>query len=400
VTRGRGDRPRALLLNLALAACSLALALAAIEGGARYQASRLAGDAGSVRDPLLRFDPALGWSKPPGGQAFLQRAEYRTHIRINSHGLRGRELAYDKPAGLRRVLLLGDSFVEGYTVEEPATVGQVLEDSLRANGDAWEVINGGTHGWSTDQEYLFWRDEGARYRPDVVVLFFYYNDLAGNLTADGKPRFEPDAGGQLRLANWPVPRPPAGEAQEELSRPFYLQPWRGSMALRLLSNRTSAGNPDLHRALARVGLVDPPRDGPPPAELWPFSAVHVRETDGMWERTIAILDLLAREVETAGARLLVFYVPARFEVDERAWGLTRRRYRLGPRWKPERVVERLRDACAGLSLPLLDPRPELSEQERSGRGTYHPQDGHWTAVGHATAAAVVARELAQRPATP
>lgn len=391
---------RALLLNGAVAAASLALTVAAIEGGARLWARRLGGDAGSVRDPLLRFDASLGWSKPPGRQAVLQRTEYRTQIRINSRGLRGPEVAYEKPAGVRRVLLLGDSFVEGYTVEEPATVASVLQDALRANDSAWEVLNGGTHGWSTDQEYLFWRGEAARYRPDDVVLFFYYNDLAGNVTADGKPRFEPDPGGGLRLANSPVPRPPAGEAQEDLARPFYIQPWRGSMALRLLSNRTSAGNPDLHRLLARIGLVPSAHEGPPPAELWPFSAVHVTETDQMWDLTTAILERMARDVESSGARLLVFYVPARFEVDERAWALTRRRYRLGPRWKPDRVVERLRAACAEVSLPLIDPRAELTAEERAGRRAYFPQDGHWTEVGHATAAAVVARALAQRPATP
>lgn len=391
---------RGLLPNLLVAAASLALTLAAIEGGARLWARRLAGDAGSVRDPLLRFDPALGWSKPPGRQAFLQRTEYRTHIRINSRGLRGPEAAYDKPAGVRRVLLLGDSFVEGYTVDEQASVAGVLQDVLRASGGAWDVLNGGTHGWSTDQEYLFWRAEGARYRPDEVVLFFYYNDLAGNLMADGKPRFEADAGGELRLVNSPVPRPPAGEAQEDLARPFYLQPWRGSMALRLLSNRTSGGNPDLHRSLARMGLVPPAPDGPPPTELWPFSAVHVTETRQMWDLTTAILERMAREVESSGARLRVFYVPARFEVDERAWLLTRRRHRLGPRWKPDRVVERLRAVCAELRLPLVDPRAELIAEERAGRRAYYPQDGHWTEAGHATAAAVVARALGQRPAMP
>jgi hypothetical protein len=390
-------RLRAPLLNLLVGVLSLAVVLAGLEGAARLWAHHLAGGVGSVRDPLLRFDPNLGWSKPPREQAMLHRAEYRTHLRINSRGLRGPEVSYEKPDGVRRVLLLGDSFVEGYTVEESATVAGVLEGALRAAGGAWEVINAGTHGWSTDQEYLFWRDDGVRYRPDHVVLFFYYNDLHGNVSADGKPRFEPDDAGGLHLANVPVPRPPDGEARGDRPRPFYLQPWRGSMALRLLSNRTSAGNPGLHRALARLGLVEPGREGSVPPELWPFSAVHRRETDPMWDRTAALLELLARDVGKTGARLTVFYVPARFEVDERAWQLTRKKYGLGPRWKPDRVVERLRAVCATLDLPLLDPRPELTAEEQAGRPPYYAVDGHWTEAGHAVAAAVLSRTLAPGP---
>jgi acetyltransferase AlgX (SGNH hydrolase-like protein) len=386
-------RLRALLPNVALGILSLTLAAAALEAGSRFWVRRLQGGPGTVREPLLRYDPALGWSKPPGVQAVLQRSEYRTPLRINSHGLRGPEVPYEKPPGRRRVLLLGDSFAEGYTVPEEATVGSVLERALRAGGGAWEVVNSGTHGWSTDQEYLYWRDEGVRYHADHVVLLFYYNDLAGNVSAAGKPVFLVEEGGSLALHNAPVPRPPAGEARGDRARPFRLQPWRGSMALRLLSNRTSAGNPELHRALAGLGLVEPDKSGPPPVELLPFSAVHRHEADDMWRHTEALLAALAREVEAAGARLVVFYVPARFEVNEGAWQLTRRRYRLGPRWKPERVWERLGATCADLGLVLVDPRSAFRALEDSGRPAYFPLDGHWTEAGHAAAADVLARAL-------
>jgi hypothetical protein len=394
-------RLRALLPKLALAAISLATVSVALEGVARAWVRHLQGAPGTVRDPLLRFDPRLGWSKPPRAEAVLQRAEYRQVLRINAQGLRGPERPYAKAPGLRRVLLLGDSFAEGYTVAEPDTVAAVLErllcDPPRGDGvpeqGSWEVLNGGTHGWSTDQEYLFWRDEGARYRPDDVVLLFYYNDLPGNLSADGKPYFDLEDGG-LRLRNSPVARPPEGQARGDRARPFRLLPWRGSMALRLLSNRTSAGNPELHDALARVGLVEPDESGPPPLDLTPFSAVHRTETDRMWGVTRAILASLQKDVVAAGGRLLVFYVPARFEVNQRAWQLTRRRFGLGPRWKPERVAERLHATCGELGIPLLDPRAELSALEESGRSAYFPQDGHWTEAGHRAAALLLAGRLA------
>jgi hypothetical protein len=385
-------RLRALLPNLALALLSLAAAASVLEVGSRLWVRPLQGAPGTVREPLLRFDPALGWSKPPGAEATLQRAEYRTSLRVNSQGLRGPERPVEKPPGVRRVLLLGDSFAEGYTVAEPATVGNVLEGLLRAGGEEWEVVNGGTHGWSTDQEYLFWRDQGVRYRPDHVVLLFYYNDLAGNVNQEGKPWFELDGGG-LRLRNSPVPRPPEGEARGDRAKPFRVHPWRGSMALRLLSNRTSAGSPALHRLLARAGLVEPDDPGPLPAELFPFSAVHRRETDEMWARTTALLEVLAREVEAAGARLQIAYVPARFEVNERAWQLTQQRFLLGPRWKHERVAERLRAECADRGLTLLDLRDGLRALEDSDPPAYLPRDGHWTEAGHAAAARALARAL-------
>jgi hypothetical protein len=384
-------RLRSLLPNLALAAASVLVVALVVEGAARVYTDRLQGAPGTVRDPLLQFDPSLGWAKPPGSQATIQRNEYKTDLRINSHGLRGPERDYAKPAGVRRVLLLGDSFVEGYTVAESDTVAAVLERQL---GPGWEVLNGGTHGWSTDQEYLFWQQEGVRYRPDDVVLFLYYNDLPGNVSGDGKPYFDLKDGA-LVLRNAPVPRPPQGQARGDRARPLRILPWHGSMALRLLSNRTSTGNPGLHQALSRLGLVEPYADEGLPADLIPFSAVHRTEVDGMWMRTKAILAALKHDVETAGGRLLIVYVPARFEVNERAWALTRHRYGLGPRWKPERVIEGLRAACDDLGLPLLDPRPEMRALEEAGRPAYFPQDGHWTAAGHEAAARAVAGRLSR-----
>ena len=55
-------------------------------------------------------------------------------------------------------------------VDDAHTVTARLEADLGARGCQAEVINGGTVGYSTDQEYLFFRDEGRKYAPDVVIL--------------------------------------------------------------------------------------------------------------------------------------------------------------------------------------------------------------------------------------
>jgi lysophospholipase L1-like esterase len=247
------SRLRSLLVNLGVASVSLVLMALLIEGAARLYAGRLARpDPAAAARPISRFHPLLGWDKPPAASRACRRAEFDVLIQINARGLRGPDYDYAKPAGTRRVLILGDSFAEGYYVDEQETARAVLEKRLNAGPCAgWQVVNGGTIAYSTDQEYLFFREEGHRYAPDLVTLLFYHNDLLYNASPRGpggevKPYFqvqdgrlvarhetlEPDPEGA------PTGRTPGGAAAA----------WRGSIALRLLSNRTVDAAPALHRA--------------------------------------------------------------------------------------------------------------------------------------------------------
>lgn len=99
----------------------------------------------------------LGWRKIPGADKRYMTGEYDIHERINANGLRGAMLDYQKPADTYRILALGDSSTEGYTVEEAETYTEVLRRRFES-GSSWpavEVVNGGTGGYSTDQELLF-----------------------------------------------------------------------------------------------------------------------------------------------------------------------------------------------------------------------------------------------------
>ena len=382
--------------NLALAVASVVVACAAVEGAARLLVHRWESQAGAIRNPMVRYHPTLGWDKPPGAEGWIRRPEYNVHLVINAHGLRGPDRPYPKPHGTHRTLLLGDSFTEGYTVAEEQTVRARLEALLDAAGcPPHEVINGGTAAYSTDQEYLFFLEEGGRYQPDVVVVLFYYNDLVGDTPGGlGKPSFDV-VGKGLILRNSPVPERVPGRP---VARPFGIKPWRGSVALRLLSDRTLGANPGLHRALARLGLVEPEvAVGPMPRELWLFGPGHKDEVTLMWRRVRALLAALKQAAEAGGARLVVLHVPARFEVDDRAWDLTRERYGMGRRWwRRERVFGDLQEVCRSLGLPLVDPRAALRAAQGSGRPAYFVRDGHWTAEGHAVAARALAEFLGRQ----
>src|SRR5690606_3914579 len=107
--------------------------------------------------------------------------EFRVPVRINSHGLRDRERSLEKPAGSRRVLVVGDSHVEALQVELEDAIGPQLEQRLRASLGTVEVVSAGVSGYGTAGELLLFRSLGWRFEPDLVVLAFYPgNDVKNN----------------------------------------------------------------------------------------------------------------------------------------------------------------------------------------------------------------------------
>ena len=119
---------------------------------------------------FVQHDSLLGWSKIPNKQATHSTTEYVVTERFNSRGIRGPEYSYDKDPDEYRVVILGDSFVEGYSVSFEELCSEVLSAKLSERGFSDNtVINGGTGGWSTDQEYLFFIDI-LNYRPDIIIL--------------------------------------------------------------------------------------------------------------------------------------------------------------------------------------------------------------------------------------
>src|SRR5207245_4988057 len=197
--------------NVALAALALALVLGALEAAARRARSARGG--GREDNPLPLYteaDPLLGWRKKPGGRATYRRREYTVDVVVNAEGLRDPERPETAAPGTFRILALGDSFVEGYAVPLDATLTQVAESRLNRPGCPVQVFNGGTSGYSTDQEYLFYREVGGRFGPRVVAVFFYYNDVLfndrDNYFGRPKPLLEP-VGEELGARNVPIPAP-------------------------------------------------------------------------------------------------------------------------------------------------------------------------------------------------
>lgn len=117
----------------------------------------------------------------PGASFREKTGEWDIRIRINSHGLRDREIPYEKTSGAYRILVLGDSQTFGQGVEAEETYAKVLERELaRQSGRPVETVNTGVPGTGTVHQLWFLEEQGWRYRPDAVVVGFYFNDITDN----------------------------------------------------------------------------------------------------------------------------------------------------------------------------------------------------------------------------
>ena len=399
MTRTLAARMRSALPNLLLAAASVGVMLVAFEIWAR-----LAGTAGGKeRDERGRYtehDPVLGWRKTPGARVVYARREYRTEVVINRLGLRDVERSYEAAPGTFRILALGDSYIEGYSVPLEETVTQVLEKALDRPACRVEVINGGTTGYSTDQEYLFYVHEGSKYSPQAVVLFFHYNDVLYNgldrYYRLPKPQLVRSDEG-VTLANDPVPPPPTTQPPSAgASAPR--RRVTGSAAWYWVRERLMIGAPRTFDRLGRLGLWDPLGGDGISDELLVYRRRPSPEIQQAWRMTDRILATLAREVESRGARLVVAYVPSIMEVSQRAWDLTRMRYELPEAaWKREFVWMRLQRSAENGRFELLDLTPALRREDRGVFGEpYFVRDGHWNATGHRIAAEAARGFLTER----
>ena len=325
------------------------------------------------------YHPIYGFFHRPGASGWIETPEFVSHVAINSRGLRERELPLEKPAGTYRVLVLGDSFVEGAQVPVEDTVTRRLEEKLSAAmpGRPVQVINAGNAGFGTAQELLFLEHDGRAYQPDLVILvYFIDNDLPDNgyrvarerkLDITRRPFYVPDGKGGLELR----PGAPPDADRFEAVRPLL----RRSVTYNLIENFTR-WQEARDQEQAQIGKNRPTYLLNPPSE-W----------EEAWQVTEQLLGRVQASARGMGAELVVVGAPSYFQLDADAWrwlvgGDTRERnvyVRDAPNQRLAAISERQ-------GLRFLDLLPATKAAHDADGGLYFPADGHWTRAGHAFAA--------------
>src|SRR5262249_16065798 len=122
-----------------------------------------------VVEPILgQPDSEFGFDSTPGARGVWTR-EHRSHVQINSLGLRDVERDPVKPAGTMRVGLLGDSTVEAMQVSQEATFGSLAERRLREQGYKPDLINLGIAGPNPIRQLLRLERRGYALNLDFVL---------------------------------------------------------------------------------------------------------------------------------------------------------------------------------------------------------------------------------------
>lgn len=367
--------------NLFVALISLVVSLFFAELVLRAFASQ--NESTNPHQLFCEYDPLLGWRKTPHAEGRHITPEYDIVEKMNSHGIRGPEYPLEKDSGEYRILVLGDSFAEGYTVDFEELFSEKMKARLNADCPGkYEVINSGTGGWSTDQELLYFENHGAEYQPDLTILFFCTNDPWYNIQPKywrgSKPLFVMD-GDSLRLTNVPVP------TLSDLS--FYEK-----------TKTWGLENSEFLRSLKRAKdkLKYASAENAVPDEWLVFRKDDLPEVEKSWEVTAALLRRLRQKTEAAGSKLLVFYIPEKTEIHPRARERFFSEYSLNPDFfdlgKPAR---KLSGTCDSLHIPLIDPTREFIARAKadSSQYFYFEKDWHWNQAGHAVVGEVLGRYL-------
>jgi hypothetical protein len=323
----------------------------------------------------------------PGLDAAIVTERGEGRFVTNEYGFRNRTPVHRrKPDGLRRVLLIGDSFVAGYRTDQEDTLGRRLEVALREAepGSQLQVLIAELPHPAAALDYL--QTQAWRLAPDLLVVGVTIgNDLAQSWGV--RRRVPEPLVADLLLPADAFRRSALVRLALRLDRS--LLAWRGyRRAASLL--RTSPITCDYADFPGHVHVFD---------AMHGLGFFYARRRlpliEDSWREAERLLIELRQAARDAGAPLVVTLFPQRFQTSGADWRATGFEYGLdAAAFDLDLPNRRLAEACAQAEVECVDLLPPLRAESRP---TYLPRgDMHWNALGQAIAARALAPRLAAR----
>lgn len=358
---------RLLLINLAIIAGSSFFGILLIEGFMHF----------SGRDYALLFEPdrKLGWHIIPRARKRWTE-EGNGLVEINNLGYRDRERQLEKPPDTFRIAVFGDSMTQAVQVNLDQTFTYLLEEKLRRRNPHVEIMNFGVNGYSPIQELLLFKQEGPRYRPDLVILaLFLDNDVSGvhpNLTVVSQ------SGPPFVVFDDETMHFDFSQAEQSFAH-YHREPWytlRKYSALYRLTSDWCWRRKGVDHTLTSSGNTIPQR-----------YRLYQQPVQPEWEEAWTIFERVvlefAEEARQQQTDLVILSVPAAQVINHNAWQSILNTF-LGMRsveWDLEGPERRLRTFASEHGLLLLQPY-KAYQGASQGSPLFFGNVGHMTPRGH------------------
>jgi|SRR3990170_3538093 len=137
-------------------------------------------------------DKVLNHKLTPNCSGRIVTNEYNISFKTNSLGLRNEEVDIEKKNAFR-VLLVGDSFTEGWGVERENRFDKVAQKRIKEllkEEDSYfeiEIVNAGIRSYSPVLELIYLKEFGLRLNPDLVIMLYDFSDLHDDFYYGGWP---------------------------------------------------------------------------------------------------------------------------------------------------------------------------------------------------------------------
>jgi lysophospholipase L1-like esterase len=263
----------------------------------------------------------------------------------NIFGFRSRHETMARRPGVRRIIVLGDSFSWGLLVPHTdSTWPARLEREL---GAGTEVVNMSRRGWTTANEAEFLRRLGWQFEPDLVIVQFYQNDAY-----ESRPGLGFEEGRRVYL----------------LPRQF----WRGYIQGSALSALVSRG---VNGILFGVLLRREENEG------------RYGEGEAGYAQLRAALREMGDSARARRTPVLFVLFP---DLAAGAW--------TGADHPSREIHARVAEQARAAGMDVLDLIPAFAAEGGDWKRWWASRyDSHPNEAGHAVAAAAVARHLRERP---
>ncbi len=283
-------------------------------------------------------------------------------------------------------VVLGDSFMEGYGVEQ-----EELWPSLFERETGKDILNLGQSGFTTNQ-YRALLDRSRKWvTPKNIIVCVFYNDFEERLALPSLDKLDPVSAGM-----WNIRSPSQYWNFWLLKNSFVYRILRAPDIIYREARDARASRNEKSLIPRTIVHEEPGLELVLQFQLRPDSqevAGH-NAADDEWKKIRGFMDADIRGIQELakkmGSGLAVLYLPSK----EQAYAhLIQKDYRLSADINERNAI--VRDICKGLSIPFLDLTDTFRAPAQKGEQLYWRLDGHWNPRGHALAESAIRKWLGE-----